>query len=251
MKKSVHWNILALPQQGDTGWPADRPGWEIHPPTVQTYVGNKKGLNYCTLWSWKGIAWHLTETRLFKPAPGTAFPAAGGWTERHGWWRFSIYSQAKKGQQFPNFLKALWLPPTHLSPKFDPLSYQKAPNYWNTGRHLDSTCDWPIGGSKICLNIPTQTLYPTTSWTNIPSPPNINRIWCKALGISSSTLELPIPHHIPKVSSYLITHLLQAQIHLAWYSLSSVSCTELQEWEVRLRDKSESHICCSKKMSIW
>lgn len=69
----------------------------------------------------------------------------------------SIYSWAKKGQQFSNFLKVLWLPSTHLSPKFDPLSYQKLPNYWNTGRHLDTTCHWPIGGSKICLNIPTQS----------------------------------------------------------------------------------------------
>lgn len=147
----MHWNILIRPQQGDTGWPADQPGWEIHPPTVQTHDWNTKRLNYCTLWSWKGTDWHLTKMGLFKPVPGTAFPAAGGWTEGHGWWRLPFIHRPRK--QFPNFLKALWLPSIHLSPKFAPLFYQKALNHRNTGKHLDTTCHWPMGRSKIFLNI--------------------------------------------------------------------------------------------------
>lgn len=51
----------------------------------------------------------------------------------------------------------------------------------------------------------------------------------------------------PKVSSCLRTYLFLAQINLVWYSLSSVSSTELQEWEVSLSDKRENHICCSKQ----
>lgn len=146
----MHWNILTRPQPGDTGWPADQPGWEIHLPKAQTHVWNTKRLNFCTLWSWKGIAWHLTKTEIFKPAPGTAFPAAGSWSKRHGWWRLPFIHRPRK--QFPSFLKALWLPPAHLSPKFALLLYQKAPNHWNTRRHLDTTCHWPMGRNKI-LNI--------------------------------------------------------------------------------------------------
>jgi len=50
-----------------------QPGWEMHPPTVQTHGWGTKGQNHTALRSWKGMAWHLTRVGLFKPGPVQPF----------------------------------------------------------------------------------------------------------------------------------------------------------------------------------